>query len=415
MRHGICASVLWSRPGPWRAGQVGEAVGIIAAQSIGEPGTQLTLRTFHTGGVAGGGDITQGLPRVQELFEARIPRGEAIIADMSGRVSIRAEGDKRWITIMDSSVRRASHVAPEGYDVVVTDGTNVERGEVLARAPEGAENAEDVHARAGGRVAIDGNRIVIVHEEIRQREYDIPVTARLQVNEGDDIVAGAQITEGVKNPHEILEIMGLEAVREYLVLEIQKVYRSQGVNVNDKHIEVVVRQMLRRVNVIESGDTGFLPGELVDRIDFEQANQEAIEAGNEPGQGEPVVLGITKAALNTESFLSAASFQHTISVLASAAVEGKVDDLRGLKESVLIGKLIPAGTGFRTEAEIAAEEEQYIAEDLLDTLGADVLGEMSDGLLAGDSEDELDALDAAFRAKSARSPRRQVPDALSES
>jgi DNA-directed RNA polymerase subunit beta' len=417
LRHGMCQHCYGLDLGRNDLVKMGTAVGIIAAQSIGEPGTQLTLRTFHTGGVAGAGDITQGLPRVQELFEARIPRGEAIIADMSGRVSLRVDGSRRWVYISDTTVRRASHPVPEGYEVMVTDGDHMERGGVMARLPDSDPGVDEVVAKATGRVAIDGDRIVIVHEETRQREYDIPPTARLRVNEGDEIAAGDQVTEGVKNPHEILQIMGVEAVRQYLVLEIQKVYRSQGVSINDKHIEVVVRQMMRRVNVVESGDTSFLPGELVDRIDFEAANQEAIEAGNEPGQGEPVVLGITKAALTTESFLSAASFQHTISVLAEAAVEGKVDDLRGLKESVLIGKLIPAGTGFRTEAERAAEEAELAAADLFEPMGADVLGDMSDGLLGMDQDGELDALDAAFRAKrgGAAMPRLQIPDVLEES
>jgi DNA-directed RNA polymerase subunit beta' len=412
MRHGMCQHCYGQDLARNELVKLGAAVGIVAAQSIGEPGTQLTLRTFHTGGVAGAGDITQGLPRIQELFEARIPRGEAIIADMSGRVSLRVDGDRRWVYISDSTTRRASHSVPEDFEIVVTDGDHVERGQAMALAAEG----EPLTAKASGRVSVDGHRIVITHEETRQREYEVPPTARLRVSEGDDIAAGDQITEGVSNPHEILKIMGLEAVREYLVLEIQKVYRSQGVTINDKHIEVVVRQMMRRVNVIESGDTGFLPGELVDRFDFEQANQEAVEAGNEAGQGEPVVLGITKAALNTESFLSAASFQHTISVLAESAVEGRVDDLRGLKESVLIGKLIPAGTGFRTEAEIAAEEAEMAAGDSFEPLGADVLGDMSDGLLGIDQGGELDALDAAFRAKGGTAiPRLQMPDALDES
>ncbi len=388
-------------------------MGIVAAQSIGEPGTQLTLRTFHTGGVAGAGDITQGLPRIQELFEARIPRGEAILADMSGYVTVRNDGDRRWVTIADTIERRASHPVPERYEVIVMDGDHVERGQAMAIPPAG-EEGEALTARAAGRALVDGGRIVVVVQETRQREYEIPPTARLRVSTGDQIVAGEQITEGVKNPHEILKIMGIEAVRDYLVLEIQQVYRSQGVNINDKHIEVVVRQMLRRVIVVEGGDTGYLPGQLVDRIDFEQANQEAIEAGNEPGQGEPVVLGITKAALNTESFLSAASFQHTISVLAEAAVEGRVDDLRGLKESVLIGKLIPAGTGFRTEAEREAAE--MAATETFAPLATDVLGDMSDGLLSLDQDEELDALDAAFRAKSGgAAPKLQIPDALDES
>jgi DNA-directed RNA polymerase subunit beta' len=412
MRHGMCQHCYGLDLARNELVKLGAAVGIVAAQSIGEPGTQLTLRTFHTGGVAGAGDITQGLPRVQELFEARVPRGEAVIADMSGTVSIRSEGDQRVVDVTDVTVRRATHDVPEGYEIVVGQGDQVERGQAMAISDEG----EPLVSKATGTVAIDGQRIVVTLQEIVQHSYDIPATARLRVADGDDIQAGQQITEGVKNPHEILQIMGLEAVREYLVLEIQKVYRSQGVNINDKHIEVVVRQMLRRVQVVDSGDTTILPGELVDRLDFEKANQEMVEAGQEPAQGEPVVLGITKAALSTESFLSAASFQYTISVLAEAAVEGKVDDLRGLKESVLIGKLIPAGTGFRTEEELAAKQAEQQAEDMFEPLSADLLDDYGEGLLSLDPDEELDALDQAFRAKSGGAlPRLQMPDALDES
>jgi DNA-directed RNA polymerase subunit beta' len=413
LRHGICQRCYGRDLGRNEMVKLGAAVGIVAAQSIGEPGTQLTLRTFHTGGVAGAGDITQGLPRVQELFEARIPKGEAIISDISGTVSVRSEGVQRWVTVSNSTVRRVPHNLPTGYTVNVLDGEEVERGDVLATA----EEQEDIAARTSGRISVEDNRIVVIHEETRQREYEIPATARLRVDPGDQVEAGEQITEGVKNPHEILRIMGIEAVREYLVIEIQKVYSSQGVTINDKHIEVIVRQMLRRVVVTQNGDTDFLPGELADRLDLETANQAAIEADATPASAEPVVLGITKAALNTESFLSAASFQHTISVLASAAVEGRVDELRGLKESVLIGKLIPAGTGFREHREEEAQEEALSEEAILEAMDDDLLGGMSDGLLGGNPEEELDALDAAFRAKSSGtpSPRLPMPDTSSES
>jgi DNA-directed RNA polymerase subunit beta' len=230
------------------------------------------------------------------------------------------------------------------------------------------------------------------------------LTARLRVSDGDTIEAGALITEGSKDPHEILSILGVEAVRKYLVAEVQKVYRSQGVTIHDKHIEVIARQMLRRVLVTSSGDSDLLPGELVDRFDFEEVNQEIIEQGGEAAAAEPAVLGITKTALNTDSFLSAASFQHTISVLASAAIEGKVDSLRGLKENVLLGKLIPAGTGFEVQeaepAESLATDE--LTESTLVSLESDALSALEDNLLADTSETELDALDAAFLAKSSK-------------
>ena len=404
LRHGVCQRCYGRDLARSEMVKLGAAVGIVAAQSIGEPGTQLTLRTFHTGGVAGAGDITQGLPRVQELFEARIPRGEAIIADISGRVEVRADGIKRWAIISSSAPRRIPHDVPDGYSPLVVDGDEVERGEALATA----EGQQDIVARVAGRVRLEDKRIVVVGEETRQREYEIPATARLRVEPGDQIRAGDRITEGVKNPHEILRIMGVEAVREYLVVEIQKVYSSQGVTINDKHIEVIVRQMLRRVTVTSSGDTEFLPGELADRIDLETANT-AIGEGKRPAEAQPAVLGITKAALSTESFLSAASFQHTISVLADAAIEGRIDDLRGLKESVLIGKLIPAGTGFREHMEREAEEEAISEEAILEALDGDVLGGMSDGLLNGDPDSELDALDAAYRAKGGGSSPARLP------
>lgn len=390
LRYGLCVRCYGRDLGRGTEVKVGEAVGIIAAQSIGEPGTQLTLRTFHTGGVAGASDITQGLPRVQELFEARNPKGQAIIADISGQVSIRTEGDLRWVTITSTELKRVEHPLPDGYDLLVDDGEHVEEGRVLASC----EGQEDIVAKTSGRVSLEEGKVVIIHEERRQREYEIPVTARLCVSDGATVNVGDMITEGSKNPHEILALLGLEAVREYLVVEIQKVYRSQGVSINDKHIEVIVRQMLRRVRVTSSGDTELLPGQLIDRIDFENLNQEVIAKGGEPATAEPVLLGITKAALNTESFLSAASFQHTISVLASAAIEGKVDHLRGLKESVIIGKLIPAGTGFKAKTGMKTTVAELPATSL-EVLEPDLMRGLSGGLFtAGDVD--LDVADASL-------------------
>ena len=432
-RHGCCVHCYGRDLGRGVDVKIGEAVGIVAAQSIGEPGTQLTLRTFHTGGVAGASDITQGLPRVQELFEARNPKGQAVIADMDGRIELRADGDQRWIKIVSSELKRIEHPMIEGYALQVEDGDNVGEGQLLASA----DGQEDILSRAKGRVSLEDGKVVVIHEEPRSREYEIPVTARLQVADGDTIAPGDMITEGSKNPHEILSILGVEDVREYMVVEIQKVYRSQGVSINDKHIEVIVRQMLRRVRVASGGDTELLPGQLVDRLELENLNHEVIERGGEPAAARPILLGITKAALNTDSFLSAAAFQHTISVLASAAIEGKVDELRGLKENVLIGKLIPAGTGFKTRDDeevqacvralasglperIIETAEEVIEPDLLsggmlsndlteadrkETLGLDDLGafddsfldeEESDGTGASDDDDDLhDGFDLA--------------------
>jgi len=281
-RFGACGACYGRNLATGKRVEIGEAVGIIAAQSIGEPGTQLTMRTFHTGGIAGF-DITQGLPRVEELFEARKPKGQAIIAETAGRIKF---------------------------------------------------------AEAKGV-----RKVVVVGKDSEEYASTVPFGVRLRVQEGDKVTAGDQLTEGSAPPHDILRIKGLHALQSYLVQEIQSVYRSQGVDINDKHIEIIVRQMLRRVKVEESGDTELLPGELVDKFTFEEDNAKAIAEGLEPAKARPVLLGITKASLATESFLSAASFQETARVLTDAATKGKVDPLIGLKENVIIGKLIPAGTG----------------------------------------------------------------------
>ncbi len=287
---GICVKCYGANMATGEAVQVGESVGIIAAQSIGEPGTQLTMRTFHTGGVAGG-DITQGLPRVEELFEARKPKGLAIISEIPGLVQVLDQKKKR--------------------EVVVTDVTQ----------DEGVKD--------------------------RQKTYLIPYGSRLKVTDGQVIEAGDEITEGSVNPHDIMKIRGIRAVQDYLLREVQRVYRLQGVEINDKHIEVIVRQMLKKVRIEKPGDTDFLPGAFVDFLDFEDMNERLAAEGKEVAEGTRVVLGITKAALATNSFMSAASFQETTKVLTDAAIKGRIDPLIGLKENVIIGQLIPAGTGLR--------------------------------------------------------------------
>ncbi|MEL1135386.1 DNA-directed RNA polymerase subunit beta' [Desulfitobacterium sp. THU1] len=281
-RYGVCRKCYGRNLATGHHVEMGEAVGIIAAQSIGEPGTQLTMRTFHTGGVAGD-DITQGLPRVEELFEARKPKGQAIISENEGVVTIREVKGRREVEVLSDNEERMS--------------------------------------------------------------YTIPYGSRLKVREGDRIEAGDELTEGSINPHDMLKVKGIRGVQVYLLGEVQRVYRLQGVDINDKHIEVMVRQMLRKVKVEEAGDTSLLPGGLIDVFDFEEENTKVIEAGGEPAVARPVLLGITKASLATDSFLSAASFQETTRVLTEAAIKGKVDPLLGLKENVIIGKLIPAGTG----------------------------------------------------------------------
>jgi DNA-directed RNA polymerase subunit beta' len=329
--------------------QIGEAVGVIAAQSIGEPGTQLTLRTFHTGGVAGEADITRGLPRVQELFEARNPKGESIIAEISGVVEVLRDGDLRTLHVTSSNMVRDEYDLPGNYAKLIESGSQIEDGTPLAKRGE-----REIIATHGGKVTIGEGKIVVRRENRDEREYDVPPTARLRVDNGQKVVAGQQLTDGAQNPHTILKIKGREAVQQYLLDEVQKVYRSQGVSINDKHIEVILRQLLRRVKVRTVGESPYLVGQLVDALEFAEMNQKMIAESKRPATAVSQLLGITKAALNTESFLAASSFQHTINVLAGAAIEGKRDDLHGLKENVIIGKLIPAGTGFRAMEGAAA-------------------------------------------------------------
>ncbi len=344
LRQGICAHCYGRDLARGRMVSIGAAVGIMAAQSIGEPGTQLTLRTFHTGGVAVGGDITVGLPRVEELFEARKkPKGEAPIAEIGGVVHIDRANNQRTIIISDSEIEKFEHEVKRGWKTLVDDGQKVEQGDPIASW----RDEKFVEAEKSGRIVLDDRTITIVHEKRDEREYDVPTSGRLLVEEGQRIEPGTQLMAGVKNPLHILRVMGREAAEEYMLTEVQKVYRSQGVNINDKHFEVIFRKMLCKVRILESGDTDFLPGELADRLALEDANTQVIEKGGKPARGMPVLLGITKAALSTDSFLSAASFQHTIRVLSQAAIEGKEDPLLGLKENVIIGKLVPAGTGYR--------------------------------------------------------------------
>jgi DNA-directed RNA polymerase subunit beta' len=342
LEHGICSLCYGSdlaRGGPV---EIGSAVGIIAAQSIGEPGTQLTLRTFHTGGVAGVEDITHGLPRVQELFEARAPKGEAIISDLDGHVEviIREDGS-RVLKVSTSEMRRDEYEIPGNWAILVEDGD-----EVAAKTRLAKRGDQEILAENGGKVHRDGYKITIRWKFSEEEEYEIESAARLRVKNGDKVTVGQQLTEGALNPNRILRVLGREAAQIYLLEEVQKVYRSQGVPINDKHIEVIIRQMTNKVRIVTSGDSEYLAGELIDHQKFQLMNQELMAEGKRPASARPILLGITKAALSTESFLSASSFQHTINVLAQAAIEGKRDDLYGLKENVILGKLIPAGTGY---------------------------------------------------------------------
>jgi DNA-directed RNA polymerase subunit beta' len=369
--------------------QMGEAVGIIAAQSIGEPGTQLTLRTFHTGGVAGADDITQGLPRVEELFEARNPKGEALIAEMDGTVHIVRDGDIRTLTIANTELKRREVRVPAGYEVSVADGDRVQEDTVVAR--KGGDDT--ILAGMDGEVFVEpkggGYTIIVRREETQKTEaYELPANARLRVEDGGTVKAGEQLTEGAKNPKEILRISGREATQLYLMGEVQKVYRSQGVGIHDKHIEVILRQLLRRVMVRSTGDTDLLPGELLDRFKFEDINNYVIEHGGKPAKAEPVVLGLTKAALNTESFLAMASFQETTRVLTEAAIRGQRDELRGLKENVIIGKLIPVGTGFNSRRVAAVDIASEVA--ILHDMEIDVEEDLAEMDMSELSLDEFD-------------------------
>ena len=339
-KDGVCAKCYGANMATGEVVQVGEAVGIVAAQSIGEPGTQLTMRTFHTGGVAGD-DITQGLPRVEELFEARKPKGLAIITEFAGKA-----------TISDTKKKR---------EVIVT---NDETGESKA--------------------------------------YLIPYGSRIKIQDGAMLEAGDELTEGSVNPHDILKIKGLRAAQDYMLREVQRVYRLQGVDINDKHIEVIVRQMLKKVRVEEKGDSEFLPGTMVDVLEFEDVNKQLEAEGKEPAAGEQIMLGITKASLATDSFLSAASFQETTKVLTEAAIKGKVDHLKGLKENVIIGKHIPAGTGMKKYRDVSLNTDVHMEQELNldDELVLD-LGDTSEEDTAADMNTEAVADDADIEAVTA--------------
>jgi DNA-directed RNA polymerase subunit beta' len=349
--------------------EIGEAVGVIAAQSIGEPGTQLTMRTFHTGGVAtGGSDITQGLPRVEELFEARVPKGKALISETDGEVEIvRTEAKALKVKVTSRDVFDTTYPIAPKFTVLVADAEVVaENGELLHGTDDNG-NEVTVRAKYAGAVKVGKNEVLVRTSEEDTREYAVPASAQLIVRDGDHVVAGDRITQGSISPQELLLVRGREDVQNYLVREVQSVYRSQGVDINDKHIEVIVRQMMRKVRIDNAGDTDLLPGEIVSQFEWEEANAKALSEGGEPAIAGTVLLGLIKAALNTASWLSAASFQETTRVLTEAAISGKIDKLRGLKENVIIGKLIPAGTGLdyyqklREEAARLYEEEEAAA------------------------------------------------------
>ena len=366
--------------------EINTAVGIIAAQSIGEPGTQLTLRTFHTGGVAGL-DITSGLPRVEELFEARNPKGQAIISEIDGMADVIQDDKGRRVKITSSETYRDEYALPARWQVMANDGQFVDIGTVLAIPPAAKETkgktkapskeAQPITARIAGEVSSKKGHLFISYEDHEEREYVIPSVAGIRVQAGDTVHAGQQLTDGSVNPQDILRILGREAVQQYLVDEVQKVYRSQGVNINDKHIEIIVHQMLTKVRIDSAGDTDLVPDELVDRFIYEDINAKVLAEGGEPATAHTVLLGITRASLNTDSWLAAASFQETTRVLTEAAVYGKIDKLIGLKENVIIGKLIPAHYQYLEDILAApAEGAEAMAELSFDEMTEKIPGPM---------------------------------------
>jgi DNA-directed RNA polymerase subunit beta' len=354
-RYGVCRACYGRNLATGEMVASGEAVGIIAAQSIGEPGTQLTMRTFHTGGVAGL-DITAGLPRVEELFEARVPKGKAEISHIDGIVEILRSDTGTKVKVVSTEVYDTTLGLPKGAEVLAAAGDPVEANQVVARVTDKETGTTDVTAPVKGFLVKGDGGLAVRAEDVVEREYTIPHNAKLLVENGQEIRAGDGITDGPINPQEYLETRGKDAVQRYLVKEVQKVYRSQGVTINDKHIEIIVRQMLRKVRIDQPGDVDLLPTELIDRLDFEEENNKVLSEGGEPATAQTVLLGVTKASLNTSSFLAAASFQETTRVLTEAAINGAKDHLIGLKENVIIGKLIPAGTG--APANVAARKER---------------------------------------------------------
>jgi len=400
--RGICRMCYGIMPATGRMVNLGDATGIIAAQSIGEPGTQLTMRTFHTGGIAGV-DITSGIPRVEELFEARIPKNTAILSEIDGDVDVTDTPDGKHIRVVSSEEYREEYPIEDTHKVVVKKGDVVESGMPLSlpkatrkKMAEGEELPPMV-ARMPGKVEVTKEKVSVVWQEQEERTYPAPLTAHVIVKTGDSVSAGQELIAGQKNPHDILRIQGRDAVHSYIIEEVQKVYRFQGVSMHDKHIEIVIRQMMRKVRVDHQGDTELLPGEPVDRAVFDEINRKIIAEGGEPARATPMLLGITRASLGTESFLAAASFQETTRVLTEAAISGSVDHLIGLKENVIIGRLIPARMDMTEEGRerlgITAEEEEAKAAAKALAL-EDLEGELEDisALLA------LDPIEAASMA-----------------
>ncbi len=342
---GICQSCYGRDLARGRLVKLGEAVGIMAAQSIGEPGTQLTMRTFHSGGIAKR-DITQGLPRVEELFEARSPKSAAIISEIAGMIKAEEKEDGTIVVrVISDEPKKDIIKLKKDFRPVVKDGEKVEKDQIIIKGPK--QKHVKVHNKATIKLDKENEEVIIIYNIKDERVYNIDNTMELMVVEGDRVEAGQQITEGHVDPHQLLAIRDSLAVKKYIIKEIQEIYESQGQSINDKHIEIIVRQMFSKVRVAEPGDSDFLEGDVIDKAQARFSNEKAGKGKRKEMDYKELLLGITKSALNTQSFLSAASFQETTAVLIDAATTGKVDYLRGLKENTILGKLIPAGTGFR--------------------------------------------------------------------
>jgi DNA-directed RNA polymerase subunit beta' len=406
-RRGICQMCYGRLPATGNLVEIGQAVGVIAAQSIGEPGTQLTMRTFHTGGIAGS-DITTGLPRVQELFEVRPPKGAGVLTHIDGTIGIEEDPNgSRRIRVTYDEEERHDYALPAGAIRLVERGEPVEEGKLLAvvlnigSSPAVADgDAEPSTALANtdvvneirsdfqGEAEVSDNGITIVWREEESRVYDVSSQMNLKVGNGQQVMAGAALVDGPLDLRELLDVRGLEGLQHYLVDEVQEVYRSQGVSIHDKHIEVILRQMLRRVQVETAGDTEFIPGDVVDKFRFQDQNAQVLAEGGEPATAKTLLLGVSKAALTTDSFLSKASFQETTKVLTMAAVASDRDWLRGLKENVIIGRLIPA----RLDSLLQAENDFALREAM-----GEFVHELAPAWLSGDGEipDEFAGLEGA--------------------
>jgi DNA-directed RNA polymerase subunit beta' len=355
LTRGICRLCYGFDLGFNKMVSLGAAVGIVAAQAIGEPGTQLTMRTFHTGGSAAVKDITQGLPRVEELFEAREPKGQAFVSEIDGQVYISKLSNKEYLVRIQGADVAKDTYELHGAQSAIKDGSHVAAGETLFLDSSG----KTVKTTEPGIVRVEKDKIYVIHESDQVKEYTVPASITLFAKDGDLVTAGQSLTEGNLNPHQVMALRGTQEAQKYIVKEVLDIYISQGQQIHDKHIEVIVRQMFSKMRILESGDSDFVLGEVVDKAKFEAINEELANSGRLPAKAEQLLMGITKISLNTESFLAAASFQETTRVLIEAAVTGKTDYLRGLKENVIIGKLIPAGTGFNpkvAEENLTSEE-----------------------------------------------------------